>query len=64
MGREAWAATLDRSGIGGFALEARAAIAHYYDRHGMVGNPNALTWLLRRPPLVLDGYLRTMHRGQ
>jgi hypothetical protein len=28
----------------------------------MVGNPNALTWLLRRPPLVLDGYLRSTLR--
>jgi NAD(P)H dehydrogenase (quinone) len=60
MGREAWAASLDRSGVGGFALEARAAMARYFDRHGMVGNPNALTWLLRRPPLTLDGYLRSI----
>jgi uncharacterized protein YbjT (DUF2867 family) len=62
MRREAWIASVDRSGAGGYALEARAAIKRYYDRHGMVGNPNALTWLLRRPPLVLDGYLRSTLR--
>jgi NAD(P)H dehydrogenase (quinone) len=62
MRKEAWVASLDRSGAGGYSLEARAAIKRYYDRHGMVGNPNTLTWLLRRPPLVLDGYLRSTLR--
>jgi NAD(P)H dehydrogenase (quinone) len=62
MRREAWVASLDRSGVGGFALEARAAMTRYYDRHGMVGNPNALTWLLPRPPLTLTDYLRSSLR--
>jgi NAD(P)H dehydrogenase (quinone) len=60
MRREAWVATLDRSGMGGFALEARAALTRYYDRHGMVGNPNALTWLLPRRPHTLTDYLRSI----
>lgn len=59
MRRDAWAATLDRSGLGGYSLDARAAAARYYDRHGMVGNPNALTWLLPRPPATLASYLRS-----
>src|SRR5215831_2791657 len=57
MRREAWAADLDRSGVGGFALEARAAMTRYYDRHGMVGNPNALRWLLPRQPRTVTEYL-------
>jgi NAD(P)H dehydrogenase (quinone) len=57
MRREAWVASLDRSGVGGFALEARAALTRYYDRHGMVGNPNALRWLLPREPRTLSNYL-------
>ncbi|HYW26750.1 MAG TPA: NmrA family NAD(P)-binding protein [Terriglobales bacterium] len=62
MRREAWVAELDRSGVGGFALEARAAMTRYYDRHGLVGNPNALTWLLPRPPHKLPDYLRSTVR--
>lgn len=56
--REAWAQELSRSGVGGYALDARAAMITYYDRHGLVGNPNALTWLLRRPPRTLTDFLR------
>ncbi|MGH8826147.1 MAG: NAD(P)H-binding protein [Jiangellaceae bacterium] len=32
------------------ARDALAAMFAYYDRHGLVGNPNVLTWLLGRPP--------------
>jgi len=56
--RAAWAQELNRSGVGGYALDARAAMMTYYDRHGLVGNPNALTWLLRRPPRTLMEFLR------
>jgi uncharacterized protein YbjT (DUF2867 family) len=59
MRREAWVASLDRSGVGGFGLEARAAMTRYYDRHGMVGNPNALGWLLPRAAHTLTDYLRS-----
>ncbi len=59
--REAWAQDLSRSGLGGYALDARAAMMTYYDRHGLVGNPNALTWLLRRPPRTLTEFLRDAH---
>lgn len=31
------------------AGDALAAMFAYYDRHGLVGNPNVLTWLLGRP---------------
>jgi uncharacterized protein YbjT (DUF2867 family) len=63
MRREAWAASLDRSGVGGFALEARAAMTKYYDRHGMVGNANTVKWLLPRPPHTLTEYLQTTLRS-
>jgi uncharacterized protein YbjT (DUF2867 family) len=57
MRREAWARELSRMGEGGYALEARAAMATYFDRHGLVGNPNALTWLLGRGPGTLSEFL-------
>jgi NAD(P)H dehydrogenase (quinone) len=59
---EAWARALGRSDVGGYALEALGAMAMYYDRHGLVGNPNLLTWLLSRPPRTLMDFLTTEMR--
>jgi len=62
MSRDAWAGELARSGAGGYQLDARAAMVRYYDRHGLVGNPNALTWLLPRRPGTLTEFLRASAR--
>jgi NAD(P)H dehydrogenase (quinone) len=57
-----WAASLSRSGIGGYTLEAIGCMVAYYHRHGLVGNSNALAWLLGRPPTRLADFLRTAVR--
>jgi uncharacterized protein YbjT (DUF2867 family) len=54
---DAWARALSRSGLGGYELEAQGAMVTYYHGHGLVGNPNALTWLLGRPPTKLTDFL-------
>jgi NAD(P)H dehydrogenase (quinone) len=54
---DAWARALGLSGLGGYELEAQGAIVSYYHGHGLVGNPNALTWLLGRPPANLADFL-------
>jgi uncharacterized protein YbjT (DUF2867 family) len=56
---EAWAEALSRSGVGGYELEALGAEAVYFHGHGLVGNPNALRWLLGRSPTTLAGFLRS-----
>jgi uncharacterized protein YbjT (DUF2867 family) len=55
---QAFARAVSRSDVGGYALEALGAMVVYYDRHGLTGNPNVLTWLLGRPPTDLAACLR------
>ncbi len=32
----------------------------HYDRHGFLGNPNILTWLIGRPPTRYRDYVRRL----
>jgi uncharacterized protein YbjT (DUF2867 family) len=34
------------------------SISQRYSRHDFIGNPNVLTWLLRRPPTGFESYFR------
>ena len=34
------------------------SISARYSRHDFIGNPNVLTWLLRRPPTSFESYFR------
>jgi hypothetical protein len=43
--------------VGGYELDALGAMTAYFHHHGLVGNPNALRWLLRRPPASLADFL-------
>jgi NAD(P)H dehydrogenase (quinone) len=56
---DAWARALGLSGLGGYELEAQGAIVSYYHSHGLVGSPNALSWLLGRRPNNLSDFLAT-----
>jgi uncharacterized protein YbjT (DUF2867 family) len=56
LGVEAWAETLSRAGMGGYELEASGAMVTYLRAHGLVGNPNALRWVLARPPARLSDF--------
>lgn len=53
-----WAGVLSRSDAGGYLLDAVGGMTAYYHRHGLVGNPNTLAWLLGRPPTGLADFLR------
>ncbi|MGZ9235754.1 MAG: SDR family oxidoreductase, partial [Anaerolineales bacterium] len=45
-------------GMSDYALENLVRMFEYYDRWGLTGNPNVLTWLLKRPPTALESFLQ------
>ena len=47
---EAWEARARASGMGEHERMTLAAMFRYYAEHGLVGNPNTLSWLLGRAP--------------
>jgi NAD(P)H dehydrogenase (quinone) len=55
---ETWDARARAAGTGDPERETLAAMFRYYARHGLVGNPNTLRWLLGRAPTDLAGFLR------
>ncbi len=55
---ETWTARARASGLGGYQIEALLAMFRYYEQHGFWGNPNALTWLLGRPPATFEAFVR------
>jgi uncharacterized protein YbjT (DUF2867 family) len=50
---EAWEARARASVMGQHERMTLAAMFRYYAEHGLVGNPNTLTWLLGRAPNTL-----------
>jgi uncharacterized protein YbjT (DUF2867 family) len=50
---EAWEARARASGMGEHERTTLAAMFRYYAEHGLVGNPNTLSWLLGRAPNAL-----------
>ena len=40
-----------------YALENLARMFEYYDRWGLAGNPNVLTWVLKREPTSLESFV-------
>lgn len=49
---------LRTGGLSEYAIENLMRMFAYYDRWGLIGNPNVLTWLLKREPTSLDGFAR------
>jgi uncharacterized protein YbjT (DUF2867 family) len=47
---DAWEARARASGMGEHERMTLAAMFRYYTEHGLVGNPNTLSWLLNRAP--------------
>lgn len=47
---ETWRKTAQQAGLDEERCETLAAMFRYYDRFGLMGNPNVLGWLLGRPP--------------
>ena len=48
------------SGLSEYALKTLIAMFEYYDQWGLVGNPNVLTWLLRREPRTVESLIRQL----
>jgi hypothetical protein len=44
-----WERKARASGMNDYAVETLLQMFRYYDRFGLCGNPNILTWLLHRP---------------
>jgi uncharacterized protein YbjT (DUF2867 family) len=57
---EAWEARARAAGMGDQQRETLARMFRYYARHGLVGNPRVLTWLLGRAPTTLGESLARM----
>ncbi len=47
---EAWEARARAGGLGDYQRETLVKMFRYYAAHGLIGNANALTWLLGRTP--------------
>ena len=52
-----WQADARQRGMGDEAIETLLAMFRYYDRHGLVGNPNVLGWLLGRAPTTFTEFV-------
>jgi NAD(P)H dehydrogenase (quinone) len=52
---------LRANGLGEYALENLVSMFQYYDQWGLMGNPNGLSWVLKREPTSLEAFVqRTM----
>ena len=49
---------LRANGMSEYAIENLITMFDYYDRWGLVGNPNVLTWILKRVPTSLEIFIR------
>jgi uncharacterized protein YbjT (DUF2867 family) len=55
---EAWAARARTAGLGDYQRATLIRMFHYYERYGLIGNPNMLRWLLGREPTALVEFAR------
>ncbi len=46
------------AGLPAYRIETMAAMNRHYDKHGLVGNPNVLAWLLGRAPTDFAAFIR------
>lgn len=60
---EAWEARARTAGLGEHERATLIRMFDYYGRHGLVGNPNVLTWLLGREPKTLLDFARQAAHG-
>jgi uncharacterized protein YbjT (DUF2867 family) len=62
---EEWEQQARRAGLGEYRRETLIRMFQYYDRHGLRGNPQVLTWLLGRPPTTFSEFVeRTVQERQ
>lgn len=49
---------LRAQGVNEYAVENLVKMFEYYDQWGLMGNPNVLSWLLKRKPTSLESFLQ------
>ncbi len=54
---DTWREQALKAGQAPYQVDTLVNMFHYYERFGMCGNANALTWLLRRAPTSLMGFV-------
>jgi len=59
---EAWAGRARTAGLGDYQLATLIRMFQYYERYGLIGNPNMLRWLLGREPTALVEFARRAAR--
>ncbi len=52
------------SGMSEYAIENLVRMFEYYDRWGLAGNPNVLSWILKREPTSLEVFIKRIVREQ
>jgi uncharacterized protein YbjT (DUF2867 family) len=60
---DTWEQRARASGMGEYQVETLLQMFRYYERYGFWGNPNVLTWLLRRPPTSFASFVKQAARG-
>ena len=53
---EGWEQRAREAGMGDYPRETLIKMFRYYERHGLVGNPKVLGWLLRRRPTTFAAF--------
>jgi hypothetical protein len=53
-----WEQSARETGMGEYQLFALIKMFRYYDEHGLVGSPGALTWVLGRQPTSFPEFVR------
>ena len=61
---EEWEGKARASGLGEYQVETLLRMFRYYEHHGFWGNPNVLTWLLRRPPTTFAAFVERIHKEE
>ncbi|RME45144.1 MAG: NAD-dependent epimerase/dehydratase family protein [Chloroflexi bacterium] len=61
---ETWERQARASGLGEYQIDTLAKMFRYYERYGFWGNPNILTWLLRRPPTTFAAFVERTVKEQ
>ena len=57
ISRDTWAASARETGLGDYEIETLLAMFAYYERYGLVGNPNVLEWILGRPATSFEAFV-------
>jgi NAD(P)H dehydrogenase (quinone) len=64
MPLEVWERQARRLGIGDYQIEALMKMFQYYEKFGLSGNPQVLTWLSGKKPADFDGFIACTVRRQ